>query len=87
MKVEREMEENKNLAAEAFETVNIAKAAVENKCPGVVSCADILAVAARDFVHLVRVCVHTYYLFSQKNKENILFAKCIDRQSLDYVVG
>lgn len=52
-KVEREMEENRNLAAEAFETVNIAKAAVESKCPGVVSCADILAVAARDFVRLV----------------------------------
>ncbi|KAJ1688445.1 hypothetical protein LUZ63_019835 [Rhynchospora breviuscula] len=51
-KVEKEMEENKNLAAEAFDTVNMAKAAVENKCPGVVSCADVLAIAARDFVHL-----------------------------------
>lgn len=54
------MDDNKNLAAEAFETVNMAKAAVENKCPGVVSCADILAVAARDFVRLVRFNQYIY---------------------------
>ncbi|XP_072956161.1 peroxidase 19 [Typha angustifolia] len=51
-KVERDVEDNKNLAPEGFDTVNAAKAAVEGKCPGVVSCADILAIAARDFVHL-----------------------------------
>uniref|UniRef100_A0A1D1YLW9 Peroxidase n=1 Tax=Anthurium amnicola TaxID=1678845 RepID=A0A1D1YLW9_9ARAE len=50
--VERDMPGNRNLAPEAFETVNKAKALVESRCPGVVSCADILAVAARDFVHL-----------------------------------
>ncbi|PKA49645.1 Peroxidase 19 [Apostasia shenzhenica] len=50
--VEREMPENRNLAAEGFENVGKAKAAVEEKCPGVVSCADVLAIAARDFVHL-----------------------------------
>ncbi|KAL0442696.1 UNVERIFIED_CONTAM: Peroxidase 19 [Sesamum latifolium] len=44
--------EGKELAVEAFDTVNKAKAVVESKCPGVVSCADILAIAARDFVHL-----------------------------------
>lgn len=50
--VERDAADNKNLAPEAFDTVNKAKALVETKCPGVVSCADILAIAARDFVHL-----------------------------------
>ncbi|KAG2590674.1 hypothetical protein PVAP13_5NG424000 [Panicum virgatum] len=49
-KVERDMEENKNLAQEAFDTVELAKAAVESRCPRVVSCADVLALAARDYV-------------------------------------
>ena len=48
------MPENKNLAPEGFDTVNMVKKMVESKCPGVVSCADILAIAARDFIHLVR---------------------------------
>ncbi|XP_062185664.1 peroxidase 19-like [Phragmites australis] len=51
-KVERDMEENKNLPQEAFDTVEMAKAAVESKCPGIVSCADVLALAARDYVQL-----------------------------------
>jgi hypothetical protein len=53
-KVERDMLENRNLPQYGFDTVEMAKAAVETKCPGVVSCADILALAARDAVQLVR---------------------------------
>lgn len=49
---ERDADDNKELAVEAFDSINKAKMLVESKCPGVVSCADILAIAARDFIHL-----------------------------------
>ncbi|KAB1221995.1 Peroxidase 19 [Morella rubra] len=49
---EKDALDNKDLRVEAFETISKAKALVESKCPGVVSCADILAIAARDYVHL-----------------------------------
>lgn len=41
-----------NVRLEGFQEVDIIKAALEAECPGIVSCADLLAFAARDGVRL-----------------------------------
>ncbi|VAI37089.1 unnamed protein product [Triticum turgidum subsp. durum] len=49
---EMDADDNKSLAFEGYETVRIAKEAVEAACPDLVSCADILTIATRDAIAL-----------------------------------
>ncbi|KAJ4888612.1 Peroxidase 65 [Raphanus sativus] len=52
-KAERDDDLNDSLPGDAFDIVNRIKTALELSCPGVVSCADILAQATRDLVTMV----------------------------------
>ncbi|EFJ33922.1 hypothetical protein SELMODRAFT_230472 [Selaginella moellendorffii] len=52
-KAEKDAEINLSLPGDGFDAVIKAKAAVESKCPGVVSCADILALSTRELVVLI----------------------------------
>ncbi|PON91239.1 Peroxidase [Trema orientale] len=52
-KAEREAEINLSLAGDGYDVFFRAKRALELQCPGVVSCADVMAITTRDLVTLV----------------------------------
>lgn len=54
-KAERDADVNLSLPGDGFDAVVKAKEAVEKSCPGIVSCADLLAIATRDLIGLVKL--------------------------------
>uniref|UniRef100_A0A803P902 peroxidase n=1 Tax=Cannabis sativa TaxID=3483 RepID=A0A803P902_CANSA len=50
---ERDADINHSLVSDAFDVVASAKTTLEKSCPGIVSCADILAQTTRDLVTMV----------------------------------
>ena len=59
---EAEKDAAPNLTLRGFDFLAHVKALVEQECPGVVSCADILAIAAEESVVFVSIhtCMHSH---------------------------
>lgn len=52
-KSERDADLNESLSGDAFDIISKIKSTLELKCPGIVSCSDIIAQATRDLVKMV----------------------------------
>lgn len=57
-----ERDQDLNLSLDGFNEIDEIKSEVEKECPGIVSCADILALAARDSVSF-KVGLERFFFF------------------------
>ena len=57
-----EKTDGSNASVRGYELIDACKASLEKKCPGVVSCADIIVIATRVAVFLVHICIIKIYL-------------------------
>lgn len=69
-KSERDADVNVTVAGDAFDLITRLKTALELECPGVVSCADILAVSARDLVVMTGGPIYEVLLGRKDTKES-----------------
>jgi len=65
-----------NLSLRGYEIIDHIKEKLENKCPGVVSCADLLAMAAREAISFVRYIKYSVN-FSSLNFHIFLINNCV----------
>ena len=68
-----------NLSVRGYDLIDQAKAALESKCAGIVSCADIIVVATRDAVVLVRAvhaCVGFTYCMLRPSSSVLTGDRC-----------
>ena len=78
-KAEKDHPDNLSLAGDGFDTVIKAKAAIDAvaSCRNKVSCADILTMATRDVVLLVRIYIFISYNFILDNKTLSTLFRCL----------
>ncbi|XP_042386907.1 peroxidase 60-like [Zingiber officinale] len=63
-----------NLSVRGYDIIDQAKSALESKCPGVVSCADIIAIATRDAVVLGGGSQYSYSVQTGRRDGNVSLA-------------